>query len=482
MATDILGSFLQGQQAGQQQRTRRTLSEFLQPALGGDQNALSRVYAADPDAGMQVQGMVQKQAGADREAKLGELELVARAWHAAPPEMRQQLYPSIAELTEAVLPQFAGKIPREYSPQYEANIDKFLAGFAGQQDNTPASIRELQMLQANPELAELDMRRRTAGFDRPQLIQTDSGYAWATPQGATPLNYGEEQPAPSFDQSAVQRNLAMLGAAPGVQMTSGLRTPERNAAVGGKPNSQHLRGTAGDYVVPQAQKAAFMQQVEAAGLQAIDEGDHVHVQQPRSAGNRVMPAPKAGGPSDFERKIEMARSMGATPDQLKQMVIGESGGGKPSATQIKLANTAKSKLVDLKAMEDQLAKVEAAFKPLKGSFSAGPGGGYLPTVEGKQFDAAVALLKGMARKLTRTPGEGAMSDYESKLAELANPSRSEYEDVTADQIQQLRALVQTTRQGYEALLEDAGGSTSNLPGSKSGGGDIDSILSKYGVR
>lgn len=224
-----------------------------------------------------------------------------------------------------------------------------------------------------------------------------------------------------------------------------------------------------------------MQQVEAAGLQAIDEGDHVHVQQPRG-GSRVMPQQKAGGPSDFERKVEMARSMGATDDQVKQMVLGESGGGKPSATQIKLANTAKAKLVDLKAMEDQLGKVEKAFKPLKGSFSAGPGGGYLPTVEGKQFDAAVALLKGMARKLTRTPGEGAMSDYESKLAELANPSRSEYEDVTADQIQQLRALVQTTREGYEALLQDAGGNTSNLPGTKSGGGDIDSILSKYGVR
>lgn len=477
---NILGSFLSGQQAGQEQRRKRTLSEFIQPALSGDKSALSQVYAADPSAGLQVQGLAQKQSAADQEQKMGQLELAARAWRAADPTMRQQLYPSIAELTEAVLPQFAGKIPREYSPQYEANIDKFLAGFAPVEDNTPAAIRELQILQANPELAALDMKRRTAGFDRPQLIQTDSGYAWATPQGATPLNYGGQgEAAPAIDQSAVQRNLAMLGASPGVQMTSGLRTPERNAAVGGKPNSQHLRGTAGDYVVPQAQKADFMRQVESAGLQAIDEGDHVHVQQPRG-GSRVMPAQKAGGPSDFERKVEMARSMGATPDQLKQMVIGESGGGKPSATQIKLANTAKQKLIDLKAMEDQLGKVEAAFKPLKGSFSAGPGGGYLPTVEGKQFDAAVALLKGMARKLTRTPGEGAMSDYESKLAELANPSRGEYEQVTADQIQQLRGLIETTRQGYEALLQDAGGNSGNLPGARKPQADDDeALIGKY---
>lgn len=480
---NILGSFLQGQQVGSEQRRKRTLAEFLQPALGGDQAALSKVYGVDPDAGMQLQSMTQKQQASDRESMLADLQQSARLYSSAPPEIKQHLYGKIVDLTEKVGIAPSGSLPRQHDPALDEGFNKFLAGIAGPaDDNTPAAIRELQILQANPELAELDMRRRTAGFDRPQLIQTDQGYAWATPQGASPLNYGGQgDTAPAIDQSAVQRNLAMLGAAPGVQMTSGLRTPERNAAVGGKSNSQHLRGTAGDYVVPQDQKAGFMQQVEAAGLQAIDEGDHVHVQQPRG-GSRVMPQQKAGGPSDFERKVEMARSMGATDDQVKQMVLGESGGGKPSATQIKLANTAKAKLVDLKAMEDQLGKVEKAFKPLKGSFSAGPGGGYLPTVEGKQFDAAVALLKGMARKLTRTPGEGAMSDYESKLAELANPSRSEYEDVTADQIQQLRALVQTTREGYEALLQDAGGNTSNLPGTKSGGGDIDSILSKYGVR
>lgn len=479
----VFESFLAGQQAGQEQRTKRTLAEFVQPALGGDQSALAKVYAADPSAGLQVQGLSQRQSAADQEQKMGQLELAARAWRAADPTMRQQLYPSIAELTEAVLPQFAGKIPREYSPQYDANIDKFLSGFAPVEDNTPAAIRELQMLQANPELAALDMKRRTAGFDRPQLIETNDGYGVANLRAGTvqPLNYGETaQAAPGIDQSKVQNALAMLAGGQGVQMTSGLRSPERNAAVGGKPNSQHLRGTAGDYVVPQAQKAGFMQQVEAAGLQAIDEDDHVHVQVPRG-GSRVMPAQKAGGPSDFERKVEMARSMGATPDQLKQMVIGESGGGKPSATQIKLANTAKQKLIDLQALDEQLSKVDQAFGRLKGSFSAGLGGNYLPTEDGRRFDAAVSLLKGQVRKLTRTPGEGAMSDYESKLAELANPSRGEYEQVTADQLEQLRSLVRTTRQGYEALLQDAGGNSANLPGGQSGG-DIDSILSKYGVR
>src|SRR5690606_35450725 len=79
------------------------------------------------------------------------------------------------------------------------------------------------------------------------------------------------------------------------QMTSGLRTPQRNERVGGVPNSQHLRGTAGDYVVPQHQKAAFIQQAQAQGLQAIDEGDHIHVQVPR--GGVVQPRTKEDKPS-----------------------------------------------------------------------------------------------------------------------------------------------------------------------------------------
>lgn len=469
---NILGQFLQGQSAGQDQRRKRTLAEFVQPALAGDQNALSQVYGVDPDAGMQLQGSVQKQAAGDREQSLADLQQSARLYSSAPPEIKQHLYSKIVDLTEKVGIAPAGSLPRQHDPALDEGFNKFLAGIAGPaEDNTPSSIRELQMLQANPQLAELDMKRRTAGFDRPQLIQTDGGYAWATPQGASPLNYGGAVGAPASDY---QDQFAGIAARNGSAVTSGVRPVL--PGVGAGANSQHPKGTAADFrtngLRPE-QVQSLMGDLRGQGFEVIDErdnrngrGPHIHAELP--PGGRVMPKAKEKAPSDFERKLEMARSMGATPDQLKQMVIGEGGGGKPSATQIKLANTAKAKLIDLKAMDDQLGRVEAAFKPLKSSLSAGPGGSLLPTVEGKQFDAAVALLKGMARKLTRTPGEGAMSDYESRLAELANPSRGEYEDVTADQLTQLRALVKTTKEGYEALLQDAGGSTDNLPGAGAG--------------
>lgn len=187
---NILGQFLQGQQLGQEQRRKRTLSDYLQPAIGGDQAALSKVYGVDSDAGLQVQGMVQKQAGADREAKLGELELAARAWRAADPAMRQQLYPSIAELTESVIPQFAGKIPREYSPQYEANIDKFLAGFAGQDEQftlAPGSARY--------DASGKVVASQPFSPDKPQFQTDADGNGWwiAPGQAPRPVSGGTPQ-------------------------------------------------------------------------------------------------------------------------------------------------------------------------------------------------------------------------------------------------------------------------------------------------
>lgn len=274
------------------------------------------------------------------------------------------------------------------------------------------------------------------------------------------------------------------------QVSSLQRTPEHNARVGGVANSQHISGTAGDVVIPDpAARRQFMDAVRAKGLEAIDEGDHVHVELPprgrqvAQAGGlnfRKPDAPKA--PSELERKLELARQMGATPDQLRNMVLGDSGGGKVTATMQRQANTAKAKLIDLNAIRAQLARVKQTFGPLQGTLSATPYvGKFIPSEEGKRFDATVSMLQGMVRKLTRTPGEGAMSDYETKLAQLANPSRSEYESVTADQIAQLEELVQTMTQGYEALLQDNGGNSANIQkqAAPSGGSDIDSILDKY---
>jgi len=54
------------------------------------------------------------------------------------------------------------------------------------------------------------------------------------------------------------------------------RSRRENAAVKGKPRSQHLVALAVDLVGPDVRE--FQRRARAAGLVAIDEGDHLHVQ------------------------------------------------------------------------------------------------------------------------------------------------------------------------------------------------------------
>lgn len=67
-------------------------------------------------------------------------------------------------------------------------------------------------------------------------------------------------------------------------MTSGRRTPQGNAAVGGVPNSGHLRGDDADFVPLPGQTLqqtlAAANQYFGPGRAAIHNGTHVHVSQP----------------------------------------------------------------------------------------------------------------------------------------------------------------------------------------------------------
>jgi hypothetical protein len=92
-----------------------------------------------------------------------------------------------------------------------------------------------------------------------------------------------------------------------VTLTSGYRTPQHNAAVGGVPNSQHLTGNAYDFVPKGMNTTSAANRLVQSGIpfdQVIDEGSHVHVSFAPSMRRQVigqMPQAQATqGPSDSD--------------------------------------------------------------------------------------------------------------------------------------------------------------------------------------
>lgn len=64
----------------------------------------------------------------------------------------------------------------------------------------------------------------------------------------------------------------------GVHLASWFRDADRNATVGGHPESQHLYALATDWTGDPLALRQFELFVEAHDLVAINEGDHLHIQ------------------------------------------------------------------------------------------------------------------------------------------------------------------------------------------------------------
>ncbi len=65
---------------------------------------------------------------------------------------------------------------------------------------------------------------------------------------------------------------------PWLSQTSGRRSVERNAAVGGSEESKHLWGMAKDYVASESGMQAGLEEARSLGLWALVHKGHLHVQ------------------------------------------------------------------------------------------------------------------------------------------------------------------------------------------------------------
>ncbi|WP_435013017.1 D-Ala-D-Ala carboxypeptidase family metallohydrolase [Xanthomonas arboricola] len=159
------------------------------------------------------------------------------------------------------------------------------------------------------------------GQDAPkvQIIDTGDGFygvnkgnlsAAPVSTGGAPAAQGIAAPGAAGSTAGsghAQAFTSLASEFPGVQMTSGTRTSQRNADVGGQPNSQHLTGTAADYAVPNAVKPAFIARARQLGYQPIDEGDHVHLQMPAGGGGQQLRSAPAKITPYQQQQLELER-------------------------------------------------------------------------------------------------------------------------------------------------------------------------------
>lgn len=180
-------------------------------------------------------------------------------------------------------------------------------------------------------LAEGDQLMEIPGSDGAFMPQLPQRRDPAT-EGLTGIVPEQTQSQPAPEAPVTVAALDALPGRIGGRITSGRRTPERNAQVGGVPNSKHLTDEARDFVPPAGVSMAdFERQVRAnvpPGAQVINEGDHIHVEidgggrraQAPASGPRVIASrPKAAKPQSRPATAEEKRAYGIPEDTAAQI-------------------------------------------------------------------------------------------------------------------------------------------------------------------
>lgn len=435
MATNILDISNHVQQQGllgQKQGQQSLLQSLAPKIMQGDAQAYTQAATIDPKAAEGYQN-----AG---DAQLRKLQGYIKYVDGARATGNPAAVNAALRAGSSLIGQYTGKPgPTEWTPDLDEGWE-FLKGKVAQladpsakaQDTTPAAIRELQMLQANPELAKLDMQRRQSGGW--QLVDIPDGNGGTIQRERNPYtneyripNYGSGQSSATGGAPSPQQPSAALGSDhmatfqsltqefPGTQLTSTTRTPEHNREVGGVPNSQHLRGTAGDFVVPQSQKARFMAVAKQQGYEAIDEGDHIHLELPPGA----QVASAGGGLGYKPPKPDVS------PAEAARLRLAEEANARAAAADRRAEEDAKRRRLGTPPAGMRWNADETSLEPIPGAPAAAGNASEDERKAAGWYGQATRALANMREAITADPEAdtpGIIETY-SPLDELANRSR-----------------------------------------------------------
>lgn len=415
--------------AGRQRGTQNRLAQLASQAYGAPQaqqrGLVQQAIQADPQAGFALS----KGLGDDRQQRIAGLSQQARMLVSYAKAGNRQgvdsLYPQIAAEAQAI--GLGQGIPTTWDESFLPGMEQ-LANIGGGSATTGVQSTYVDA-QGNRVAILRDGSTQVLGQNAPnnQIIDTGNGFYG--------VNKGNLQAAPVMVGGAPQQ-------APQTMQAGNAAHPNQEAVIA-QANQMAQQG------VPSEQIDSWIQ--TQLSQPVATQGGGGPGQQLRS-----VPKPAASQQEpDIERRLRLAQEMGATPEELRRMVVGGSSARDAQRISTADATKARQKMTQIASARQQLEAVKENFRKLKNTFSAGPGGQYLPTPEGQAFDRAIANLAPLVTAVTRVPGIGAMSDYESRLQNASLPSRGTYENVTEQQIADLERLFDTIESGYTDLLSGA---------------------------
>lgn len=478
-----------GRQRGMQSRLGRLVGQAYGAPRDQQDAAIQQVVATDPGTGFRLSEAIGKR----EQIKMEELGKYASIIDSLPEDQKAASYPRIAqEMNSRGIP-----VPTEWHPEMGKMISRFAQTYGGRTSNptegrvvgnrivdpvTGKVIYDGPETPVNSQLVEVPDGRggtiqkvfnpRTGEFSTPSY-----GGGGATSQvlnNAYQNTMGSLDPVSDFPQ---------LASGYGAKVSSLFRDPAKNAQVGGVANSQHTRGTAGDFVVPADKRDAFLRDARAKGYEAIDEKDHIHLELPPgaragsqfAAGQNLGYSPPKqkeapsgyryrddgrlefipGGPSDpsTPKPIDPAKQLKLQQTQKKERAL-------LSSTEAKLDQTIK--LVDeiLKGRDDfggvtgigafrskipgtdwadlaakmETLRARSAFGSLQEMRANSPTGGALGSVTEREL----GLLQNAETQLSTQQSPGAMKtaleDYKNTLLDTKRRLRSGVDEYYSDSV------------------------------------------------
>lgn len=290
--------------------------------------------------------------------------------------------------------------------------------------------------------------------------------------------------APAPQQPAGDWLAGVSEAAPDARVTSGLRTPEHNAAVGGVPTSRHLDGKAVDLVPRPGETMAelYARVRQVPGVKVINEGDHVHVQATGSiapAGQNGDPAGTIyGAPKAKDEWVTLSPSEAAAlgPGQYQRNAkTGEvkqvSGTAPKGAGAFKLAPQDSKYISEARTTSQQLANVVPSVKRFMDlNRQVGTGAGFaIPGVSMVgRVDPRIAEMQSITDKLTpamRQGMPGAASDRDVAMFQSATVGLNKPGDANQSVANAIVAASKR-QQDYVAFLENYAKTNGSLLGAQ----------------